>query len=148
MISFSIRNYVEDKYFIGCACTDAELRIYSYNTSSQELNETQKMKIDENEEIISLSIDWDKQNKSHLITSHSDGYISIHNIDGEEISKVLIIILLSLYKSIQWKGHNLYGMPTEVWIVNYNKVNSNIIYSGADDTFMKSINIFVIYLIM
>lgn len=49
------------------------------------------MKIDENEEVISLSVDWDKQCKSHLLTSHSDGYLSIHNINGEEISKVYIL---------------------------------------------------------
>lgn len=91
------RNFVEEKYLISCACTDAELRIYNYNTHSHELNLTQTVKIDENEEVISLSVDWDKQDKSHLLTSHSDGYISIHNINGEEISKVWILYIFDNY---------------------------------------------------
>lgn len=100
------------------------MNLFNYSFNNYKLNLINKIIIDDDNSNIALSIDWNKNNGNFVI-SDSKGFISIYDINGNKISK--------------WKAHDLYGSPIEAWICNYNKIDYNIVYTGADDTYMKSI---------
>ncbi|XP_033755342.1 diphthine methyltransferase-like [Pecten maximus] len=107
-----------------------QLRLYSMTDSEtgapdQKVQMTEVMTFDLGDDCLGLSLDWsnraNKGSPTHICSSTSTGDIHTHAVDGGDLRSLTT-----------WKGHDF-----EAWITAYNYWDTNLIYTGGDDSKLK-----------
>ena len=74
-----------------------------------------------------LSLDWNRNQKRQVVTSQSNGSLSIWTCASGH----------DWIQEQQWRGHTLGGCEIEVWIAAFDAHQATVVYSGGDDGILK-----------
>ncbi|KAK8813160.1 hypothetical protein WA158_002752 [Blastocystis sp. Blastoise] len=122
----------ENAKTLAIADAEGNLKLLKYSNDPEvKLEEITSIVVD-TPEAINLNLDWNnkvqKDIPTQFVCSLSNGKVATVNYKESELSVDQI-----------WNAHELdyVHCPAEVWSVSYNPNNTNIIISGADDTYLK-----------
>jgi len=132
----------EDRHYFATANASGSISIYALlRHSDDDIEHSLRMSLIGSSEIdesngLALSLAWDDNSSSQIVSSYSGGTVALHTIDYRSEHKCTI------EESMRWKAHTMFGCPAEVWTCCFasNKVynsHPNVVLSGGDDCKMK-----------
>ncbi|KAF0723472.1 hypothetical protein Ae201684_017627 [Aphanomyces euteiches] len=77
-----------------------------------------------------ISLDWNNRvhavHNPQITVSQSNGFLSVWQLGNSALEPLA-----------EWRAHDLFGSPIEVWITAWNYHDTNLLYSGGDDAMFK-----------
>jgi diphthine methyl ester acylhydrolase len=101
--------------------------VHIWKVENSELIEVTSCLLDEDTSQSCLSLHWLERDR--IITSTSDGKLCYFDVSVENTCVKSPIST--------WNAHTLYSSPIETWIVSGSNTDSNIVWSGGDDSVLK-----------
>lgn len=82
-----------------------------------------------------LALSWDMNCmpdvSPRIISSYSNGQVSIHNVHFQNENKVQLV------EQDCWDAHKMFHCPAEVWSACFTPSNSNVVLTGGDEGYLK-----------
>ncbi|KAF9365013.1 Diphthine methyltransferase [Mortierella sp. NVP85] len=110
---------------LGVADASGGLSLYQFKTGSSDLEMVTKYETNSDKKL-ALSLDWSNRVQTsenpRIAVSLSNGDITVLDLDSAS----------TLTETLTWHAHDL-----EAWIVGWNYHDTNVLYTGADDSLLK-----------
>ncbi|CAG8668549.1 6395_t:CDS:10, partial [Racocetra persica] len=116
---------IDDQMILALADASGKVGLYKLNQEKSQLDLIILYAVNDNDKLC-LSLDWSDRlglsSDRSIVLSQSDGSISVLSVDRQ----------LGIFEKNRWMAHDF-----EAWIAAFNYYNTNIVYSGGDDSCLK-----------
>ncbi|CAG8566631.1 11463_t:CDS:10, partial [Acaulospora morrowiae] len=110
---------------LALACESGKICLYGLNQDNNQFNLLNSHATNEDRKLC-LSLDWSNRletsNNTSIVISQSDGSIVVVSVDSQ----------IGILERSRWLAHDF-----EAWVAAFNYWNTNLIYTGGDDCFLK-----------